>query len=302
MADPSDQATRFRAGMVAVVGRPNVGKSTLVNALVGTKVSIVSDKPQTTRFAVRGVMQGDAAQVVFTDTPGYHKPSSPLGQRLNARVDDSVAGVDAVLLVVDASGGGVGRGDAFVAAREVHGARGSKICAVNKVDRLRGHDVVPQLAAAAALEEFDHVLAISAKTGAGLDELRTVLVDAMPEGPPLYPNEAATDLALETRVAEVVREKALARTREEVPHSIAVEVEELDRGEGLVRIAASVLVERESQKGIVIGRGGQMLKEIGTAARHELEELFGAKVFLDLRVKVLKDWQRDPRALDRLGL
>ncbi len=304
MADVSERATPFRAGMVAVVGRPNVGKSTLVNALVGTKVSIVSDRPQTTRFVVRGVMQGEDSQVVFTDTPGYHKPSSPLGQRLNARVDDSVAGVDAVLLVVDASGGGVGRGDAFVAAREVHDARGSRICAVNKVDRLQGHDVVPQLAAAAALGDFDHVLPISAKTGAGLDELRAILVGGMPEGPPLYPIEATTDLALETRVAEVVREKALARTREEVPHSIAVEVEELQRdgGGGLVRIVASVLVERESQKGIVVGRGGQMLKEIGTAARLELEELFGAKVFLDLRVKVLKDWQRDPRALDRLGL
>jgi GTP-binding protein Era len=294
----------FRGGLVAVVGRPNVGKSTLVNALVGTKVSIVSNKPQTTRFAVRGIMNGDGYQLVFTDTPGYHKPSTALGQRLNARVDDSVAGVDAVLLVVDASGGGVGRGDQFVADREVRGSAGTKVCAVNKVDRLDRHSVVPQLAAAAALADFDHVVPISAKTGAGLDELRALLVDAVPEGPGLYPADASTDLALETRIAEVVREKALARTREEVPHSIAVQVEDLERdeGTGLVRITASVLVERESQKGIVIGKGGQMLRQIGTAARLELEPLMAARVFLDLRVKVLKDWQRDPRALDRLGL
>ena len=257
--------------MVAVVGRPNVGKSTLVNALVGTKVSIVSNQPQTTRFAVRGVLHGDGYQVVFTDTPGYHKPSSPLGQRLNARVDDSVSGVDVVLLVVDASGGGVGRGDAFVAEREVRGFGGTKVCAVNKVDRLQRRDV---------------------------------LVEALPEGPALYPADASTDLALETRLAEVVREKALALTREEVPHSIAVDVESFERDDvtGFVTLSCSVLVERDSQKGIVIGKGGRMLREIGTRARLELERMLGARVFLDLRVRVLKDWQRDPRALDRLGL
>jgi len=290
--------------MVAVVGRPNVGKSTLVNALVGTKVSIVSNKPQTTRFAVRGVLHGDGYQVVFTDTPGYHKPSSPLGQRLNARVDDSVSGVDVVLLVVDASGGGVGRGDAFVAEREVRGFGGTKVCAVNKVDRLQRRDVVPQLAAAAALADFDHVVPLSAKTAAGIGELRDVLVEALPEGPALYPADASTDLALETRLAEVVREKALALTREEVPHSIAVDVESFERDDvtGFVTLSCSVLVERDSQKGIVIGKGGRMLREIGTRARLELERMLGARVFLDLRVRVLKDWQRDPRALDRLGL
>jgi GTP-binding protein Era len=294
-----------RSALVAVVGRPNVGKSTLINALVGAKVSIVSDKPQTTRFAVRGVMNAPGAQVVFTDTPGYHKPRTPLGRRLNARVDATVGGVDAVLLVVDASGDGVGRGDAHVAQREVAPARGVRICAVNKIDRLRGrHAVVPQLAAAADLAEFDHVLPVSARTGAGVVELREMLVAAAPEGPPLYPPDVSVDLALETRVAEAVREQALARTREEVPHSIAVEVEQVERDDatGLVRVSAVIFVERDAQKAIVIGRGGRMLRAIGTAAREELERMLGARVFLGLRVKVLKEWQRDPRALDRLGL
>ncbi|HYT30389.1 MAG TPA: GTPase Era [Actinomycetota bacterium] len=292
----------FRSGFVAVVGRPNVGKSSLVNGLVGRKVSIVSDKPQTTRFAVRGVLNGAGYQAVFTDTPGYHKPRTPMGDRLNRRVEDTVAGVDAVLLVVDAAAG-VGRGDAFVASREVEGFAGPKLCAVNKVDLLRHPALVPQLQAAADLAGFDHVTPVSARTGQGLDGLRELIVDMLPAGARLFPEDAPTDLPLELRVAEAVREKALALTREEVPHSIAVEVEELDRedGDGLVRISAVILVERDSQKGIVIGKGGSMLKEIGTLARRELEGWFGAKVFLDLRVKVLKDWQRDPRALDRLG-
>ncbi len=174
MADPGQAP--FRAGLVAVVGRPNVGKSSLVNALVGEKVSIVSDKPQTTRFAARGVLSGAGYQLVFTDTPGYHKPRTALGERLNRRVDDSVDGVDAVLLVVDASGAGVGRGDAFVAAREVEPARARKVCAVNKIDRLAHRALVPQLAAAAELAAFDEILPVSARTGAGVDELRDVLV------------------------------------------------------------------------------------------------------------------------------
>jgi GTP-binding protein Era len=292
----------FRSGLVAVVGRPNVGKSTLVNALVGEKVSIVSDKPQTTRFPIRGVVNGEDHQLVFTDTPGFHKPRTELGRRLNQRVDESVAGVDAVLLVVDAAGG-VGRGDAFVAAREVVPVPRPKLCAVNKVDRLKGRAVVPQLEAAAKLAEFDHVVPVSARTGRGLDELRAALVEALPEGEPLFPQDRATDQALEVRISEIVREQALALTEEEVPHSIAVTVEELERDEdaGLVRISALVLVERDSQKGIVIGKGGQMLKEIGSRARRQLEPLLGAKVFLDLRVKVLREWQRDPQALTRLG-
>ena len=293
----------FRSGFVAVVGRPNVGKSSLVNALVGQKVTIVSDKPQTTRFAIRGVLTTDRLQVVFTDTPGYHRPRTALGTRLNRRVDDSMEGVDVVLLVVDAAAG-VGSGDAFVAAREVAPFRGPRLCAVNKTDRLRGAAVLPQLAAAAGLAAFDHVLPVSARTGSGLPELHAVLEGVLPEGPALYAAGTATDQPLELRIGELVREQALARTREEVPHSIAVQVEEVARDDerGLTSIRATVLVERESQKGIVIGRGGAMLKEIGSHARAELEALLHTHVFLELRVKVLREWQRDPTALDRLGL
>ena len=292
--------TAFRSGVVAVVGRPNTGKSTLVNALVGRKVAIVSDKPQTTRRNVRAILTTDEFQVVFTDTPGFHKPRTALGRRLNQAVSASVEGVDAVVQVVDAAAG-VGRGDAFVHRQQVAPARCPKLCAVNKVDRVPHRDLVPQLAAASELGSFDEIVPVSALTGTGLPELRGLVVAAMPEGPPLYPPEEDTDQPLETWIAEIVREKALALTREEVPHSVAVVVDELERDEGLVRIEATLLVERESQKGIVIGRGASTLKAIGTRAREELEALLETKVFLGLRVKVQKDWQRDPRALDRLG-
>jgi len=302
--DPPAGEPGFRSGIVAVIGRPNVGKSTLVNALVGVKVAIVSDKPQTTRRGARGVLTTGSVQVAFTDTPGLHKPKTPLGHRLNRAVDEAVADVDVVLQVVDAAAG-VGRGDAFVFAREVENARSAKICAVNKIDRLAHHDVVPQLAAAAELGAFDEIVPVAAATGAGLDVLLGLLVERMPEGPPLFPPGRVTDQPEELRLAELVREQALARTREEVPHSIAVVVEEIERddeGGGATSVHATIVVERDSQKGIVIGKGGEMLREIGTHARGEIEALLGEQVYLDLRVKVLKEWQRDPRALDRLGL
>ncbi len=286
-----------------MVGRPNTGKSSLINAMVGTKVAIVSNKPQTTRYPVRGILTGPDRQVVFTDTPGYQRPRTPLGERLNRRAEEAVAGVDVVMLVVDGAAG-VGRGDAFVALREVAPFQGPKICAVNKVDLIRRHGEVPQLAAAADLAAFDHVVPTSARTGRGLEDLLGVIVASLPEGEALYPEDVATDQTLELRVGEIVREKALALTREEVPHSIAVVIEELERDNatGLVTLSCRLLVERESQKGIVIGKGGEMLKRIGIQARHEIEAVLGARVFLDLRVKVLKDWQRDPASLDRLGL
>ena len=292
--------TAFRSGVVAVVGRPNTGKSTLVNALVGRKVSIVSDKPQTTRRNVRGVLTNDEYQVVFTDTPGFHKPRTALGQRLNDAVGASVDGVDAVVQVVDASAG-VGRGDAFVFAQKVAAASGRTFCAVNKIDRLSHHAVVPQLAAAAELGDFDEIVPASALTGQGVAELRDLIAAVMPEGEPLFPPGEFSDQPLETWISEIVREKALAITREEVPHSVAVVVDDLERDDRLLRIEATVLVERDSQRGILIGRGGATLKDVGTRAREEIEAVLGTKVFLGLRVKVQKDWQRDPRALDRLG-
>ena len=290
----------FRSGFVGVVGRPNTGKSTLVNALVGQKVSIVSEKPQTTRGRIRGVVSSEGFQIVLTDTPGFHKPRTLLGQRLNEMVGESVSDVDAAVLVVDAAAG-VGRGDTFVAARAVQPLTGLKVCAVNKVDLLKRGEIVPQLEAAAGLAAFDHVIPVSAKELAGLEELLGVLVEALPEGPAYFPQGQATDRALEHRIADIVREKALAVAREELPHSIATQIEEIEGEDGLVRIECLVLVERDSQKGIVIGKGGSMLKRIGTEARRELEPLLGEKVFLQLRVKVQKEWQRDPKALTRLG-
>ncbi|GIU96943.1 MAG: GTPase Era [Actinomycetota bacterium] len=291
----------MRSGIVAVVGRPNVGKSTLVNALVGSKVAIVSDKPQTTRRRIRGVWTGEDAQIVFTDTPGFHKPRTPLGSRLNALVGEALEGVDLVLHVVDAAAG-IGRGDAFVYERQVAPVGAPALCAVNKIDLLRRHEEVPQLAAAAELGAYEEIVPVSARTGRGVELLRELIAARLPEGPPLFPPGEVTDLPLEVRIAEIVREKALALTRDELPHSIAVVVEELERSEDLVRVHATIAVERDSQKGIVIGRGGSMLREIGTRAREELEVLLGSRVYLELRVKVVRDWQRDPSAIERLGL
>jgi GTP-binding protein Era len=290
----------FRSGIVAVVGRPNVGKSTLVNALVGQKVAIVSDKPQTTRRDIRAIWNTTGAQVVFTDTPGFHKPRTLLGVRLNDLVGDAVEGVDLVLHVVDAAAG-VGRGDAFVYEQKVRPTGAPAICVVNKLDAVRGHGEVPQLAAAAELGAFDEIVPIAAKTGKGVGALRELILARIPEGPALYPSEDVTDQSLETRLAEMIREKALALTHQEVPHSIAVMIEEMERSEGLTKVHATLVVERDSQKGIVIGKGGETLKTIGSRAREEMEVLLDTKVFLDLRVKVLKEWQRDPRALERLG-
>ena len=290
----------FRSGFVALIGRPNTGKSTLVNAFVGRKVAIVSDKPQTTRRGVRAVLSTDDHQIVFTDTPGFHKPRTLLGSRLNDLVGEATQGVDAVVQVVDAQAG-VGRGDVFVFERQLRDFTGPRICAVNKLDALRNREEVPQLERAAALGDWSEVVPVSAKTGRGVDVLLDLLVDRLLEGPAFYPADTVTDQPLEDRLAEIVREKALGVTRQEVPHSIAVVVEELEDSDTLTKIHASLVVERDSQKGIVIGKGGETLKTIGSRAREEIERVLGHQVFLDLHVKVLKEWQRDPKALQRLG-
>jgi GTP-binding protein Era len=271
-----------------------------VNALVGAKVAIVSDKPQTTRRGIRGILTTPSAQVVFVDTPGFHKPRTALGARLNEIVAESTDGVDAIVQVVDAASG-VGRGDAFVYAQRLAPHAVPKLCAVNKLDAVRRRGEVPQLQAAAELGDFDEVVPVSARTGEGIGLLRDLVVLRLPEGPPLYPPDEVTDVPLEDRVSELVREQALAVTREEVPHSVAVVVEDLEREGDLTRVHAMLVVERDSQKGIVIGHGGQTLKTIGSRAREEIEALLGTRVYLDLRVKVVKEWQRDPKALRRLG-
>ena len=290
----------FRSGFVAVVGRPNTGKSTLVNALVGRKVAIVSDKPQTTRRDVRAVLTTEDYQAVFTDTPGFHKPRTLLGSRLNDLVGEATRDVDAIVQVVDAKAG-VGRGDAYVFERQVRGFAGPKLCAVNKLDLLRNREEVPQLEAAAAIGEWDEVVPVSAKTGRGVRVLLDLIAERLPEGPAYFPADEVSDQPLEVRLAEIVREKALAVARQELPHSIAVVVEEVEGEDTLTKVHASLIVERDSQKGIVIGKGGETLKRIGSRARGEMELVLGTKVFLDLRVKVLKEWQRDPKALQRLG-
>ena len=291
----------MKSGFVSVAGRPNVGKSTLVNALVGEKVAIVSDKPQTTRRDIRAILTTEQAQVVFTDTPGFHKPRTLLGTRLNEAVAAAVEGVDVVVLVVDGATG-VGRGDRFVYERQVAGAEGAaRICVVNKIDRLKRGLAIPQLQLAAALGEFDEIVPVSAYSGDGVDTVLRLVVERLPEGPPLYPDHDVTDQPIDVRLAELVREQALRVTREEVPHSVAVLVEEIEREGDLTKVYATIVVERDSQKGILIGHGGETLKQIGTMARGQMEPLLGTKVYLDLRVKVLKEWQRDPKALNRLG-
>ena len=286
----------MKTGLVAVAGRPNVGKSTLVNALAGEKVAITSTVPNTTRRRIFGVVNGDDWQLVLVDLPGFQRPMDPLTERMQHTVDSSFEDVDAVLLVVSARDR-IGAGDRFV-GRRVFELGVPVIIAVNKIDRLKHGHVASQMKEAATLGDFHALHPVSAKVRDGIDELRDDLVFLLPEGPALFPREQRTDLTLEERVAEVIREKALHLTRDEVPHALMVEVQELD--EKAVR--ASVLVETESQKGILVGKRGAMIREIGTRARPEVEALVGHPVFLDLVVKVRPRWRRDRQTLERLGL
>jgi GTP-binding protein Era len=286
----------MKTGIVAVAGRPNVGKSTLVNALCGEKVAITSKVPNTTRRRIFGVANGPDYQLVLVDLPGFQKPLDTLTERMQATVDSSFEDVDAVLVVVDARAH-IGSGDRFV-GRRVFELGKPVIIVVNKVDRLKGSHVLSQMQAAAQLGDFHALHPVSALTKEGIGELRDDLVSLLPEALPLFPLEQTTDLAVEERVAEVIREKALQLTREEVPHAVTVEVDEM--GEKVVR--ALVYVETESQKGILVGKKGAMVREIGTRARPEVEALVGHPVFLELQVKVRPKWRRDPRMLERLGM
>ena len=292
----------MKSGLVALVGRPNVGKSTLLNALLGQKLAITSDKPQTTRSAVRGVLHRPEGQIVLVDTPGLHKPRTLLGQRLNDLVRGTLAEVDLVVQLVDAAAG-VGAGDRFLAA-ELAKIDTPKLCVVNKLDAASRAKLVAALQAAATLGDYAEIVPVSARDGTQLDLLVELLLRHLPEGRPLYPEGHTSDEPEQHLVAELIREKALAVVRDELPHSVAVLVEELGpdpEREDLLVIRAFLFVERASQKPIVLGKGGSVLRDIGTRARAELEALFGTQVYLDLRVKVAKEWQRDPRQLSRLG-
>ena len=292
----------MKSGLVALVGRPNVGKSTLLNALLGQKLAITSDKPQTTRSAVRGVLHRPEGQIVLVDTPGLHKPRTLLGQRLNALVRGTLAEVDLVLQLVDAAAG-VGAGDRFLAA-ELAKVATPKLCVVNKADAASRAKMVAALQAAADLGDFAEIVPVSARDGTQLDLLVELILRHLPEGRPLYPEGHTSDEPEQHLVAELIREKALAVVRDELPHSVAVLVEEMGpdpEREDLLVIRAFLFVERASQKPIVLGKGGSVLRDIGTRARAELEALFGTQVYLDLRVKLAKEWQRDPRQLSRLG-
>jgi GTP-binding protein Era len=286
----------MRSGFIAVAGRPNVGKSTLVNALCGAKVAIVSDKPQTTRHRIQGVANGQGWQLVLVDLPGFQRPRDALTAHMQRTAEESLAGVDGVLLVL-AADERIGPGDRFVAARAF--ATGAPVViALNKVDRLGPAEIARQIEAAAALGDFRALHSVSAKTGSGLAALRDELVELLPEGPAYFPPGEQSSMPVELRLAELVREKALELTREEVPHAVTVEVEEIT--ERCVR--ASILVETSSQKQILIGKGGMMIREIGTRARPEIEALLGRHVYLDLRVKVRERWRRDEALLARLGI
>ena len=286
----------MKSGIVVVAGRPNVGKSTLVNALCREKVAITSDVPNTTRRRLFGVANGPGYQLALVDLPGFQRPLDPLTERMQQTVDSSFEDVDAVLLVVDARAR-IGSGDRFV-ARRVFALGTPVLIALNKIDRLKRAHVLSQMQAAAALGDFHALHPVSAKTREGVDELRGDLVSLLPEGPAYFPEGRPTDLTVEERIAEIVREKALRLTREEVPHALTVEVDAIE--EALVR--AHVYVETESQKGILVGKRGAMVREIGTRARPEVEALVGHPVFLELVVKVRPRWRRDPRMLERLGL
>jgi GTPase len=297
-----------RSGFVAVAGRPNVGKSTLVNAIVGAKVAVTSNRPQTTRRAIRGIVNGtresERWQLVLVDLPGVQRPRDLLTNRMQRRVESQLGECDAALFLLSGAEK-IGGGDRFI-AKALASSRVPVVAALNKVDLLGKGDTVAALDAVASLERegvlLKEIFPISARTGAGVQELVRALVALLPEGPLLYPEDTRSDLPLKQALAELVREKALRRTHDELPHSVEVLVEELEEREDLVTVRALLWVETESQKRILVGKGGSMIRGIGTAARLEMEELLGRKVFLDLTVKVRRGWRGDESLLDRIGI
>ena len=290
-----------RAGLVTFVGRPNAGKSTLTNAILGEKIAITSSKPQTTRRVIRGILSREDAQLVMVDTPGMHRPRTKLGKRLNALVRETIADVDVVCLCIPADEP-IGPGDRFIDNELGSNAAARKVAVVTKTDRVGKAALAAQLLAVSELREWDAVVPVSAAKGSQVDDLVGVIAELLPESPPLYPDDIVTEEVTSDRVAELVREAALEDFHDELPHSIIVTVEDMvERDDGLIEVYASLWVERDSQKGIVIGRKGEGVRRIGAAARAEIERLLDARVHLDLRVKVAKEWQGDAKQLDRFG-
>ncbi|WP_150308977.1 GTPase Era [Planctomonas psychrotolerans] len=292
-----------RAGFVSFVGRPNVGKSTLTNALVGEKVAITSSKPQTTRRAIRGILHQKNGQLILVDTPGIHRPRTLLGERLNSLVQSTLGDVDVIGLCIPANEK-IGPGDRFISEQLDAFPRAKKVAIVTKVDVASRTAIAEQLLAVSALrDDWEAIVPLSATSSIQLDTLVSELLKLLPESPPLYPADAVTDEGLESRIAEFIREAALEGVTDELPHSLAVTIDDIverdDRD--LVEVYANLFVERDSQKGIIIGHAGSRLKDVGARARAQIEPLVGKRVFLSIRVKVAKDWQRDAKQLGRLG-
>lgn len=296
--------SEFHSGFVCFVGRPNTGKSTLTNALVGQKVAITSDRPQTTRHTIRGIVHRDSFQIILVDTPGLHRPRTLLGKRLNDLVRETYAQVDVIGLCIPADEA-IGPGDRWIVAQiRAVASETTLVVVVTKIDKVSRERVAAQLVAVGELAPEAEVVPVSAVTGEQVNVLIEVLAAALPPGPAFYPDGELTDEPEEMLMAEFIREAALEGVRDELPHSLAVVIDEVQSRDGrddLIDVHAILFVERDSQKGIVIGRGGARLREVGTAARTQIEKLLGSKVYLDLRVKVAKNWQRDPKQLGRLG-
>ncbi len=296
-----DEEQNYRSGFIGIIGRPNVGKSTLLNSLVQHKVAIISEKPQTTRNRIRAVVTKPDSQLVFVDTPGFHKPRDVLGERLNSMVRSTMSDVDAVVFMLDGAQT-VGSGDVFIAS-ELSKVKNPVVGVVNKIDLLSEGKVSSQVEVAKHLFPFAEVIPMSSKLGVNVDELVDTLERFMPPGPMYFPEDTVSDQPERVLIAELIREKALELTRDEVPYSIAVMVDRVAPREGgeLVDVEAVIYVERDSQKGIIVGKGGRTVKEIGTRARRDIEPLLGNQIFLDLRVKVEKDWSKNAEFIKRLN-
>jgi len=295
------ETAEFKSGFVGIIGRPNVGKSTLINTFVDQKIAITSDKPQTTRHKIRCIVNKENAQIIFIDTPGFHKPKDPLGKHLNRAVRSTFKEVDVVIFMVDSSEI-IGRGDAYIAS-ELSSIETPLVLVLNKMDKIKKSEIEAQMAAGRSLGDFTWIIPVSAKTGENTAGLLSKIISLLPLGPRYYPGQMITDQPEKLIIAEFIREKVLDLTTEEVPHSVAVEVEEMKPREGkdLVDIMAWIYVERESQKGIVIGKGGSMLKEIGQRARCDIEKLLGSHINLQLRVKTKHKWRWDEKAVWQFG-